>query len=93
MLFAKRTPTVKARATGGTCFASGDASTTRSRPLTTWYRVLEETPRKTPEEQTNTHPHQTKSHMKPKLSFESLNILDEKRTGKFNLIFLYDCSY
>lgn len=52
MLFAKRTPTVKARATGGTCFASGDASMTRSRPLITWYRVLEETPRKTPKKQT-----------------------------------------
>jgi len=47
-LLAKRTPTVKARATGGTCFASGDASTKPSSPLTIWYRVLEETARKTP---------------------------------------------
>lgn len=47
-LLAKRTPTVKARATGGTCFVSGDASTIRSSPLIIWYRVLEETARKTP---------------------------------------------
>lgn len=48
MLFAKRTPTVKAMATGGNCFASDEASTTRSSPVTIWYREFEETPRKTP---------------------------------------------
>lgn len=48
MLLANRTPTVKAIATGGTCLAKGDASTNRSNPLMIWYRVLEETARKTP---------------------------------------------
>lgn len=51
MLLANLTPTVKAIATGGTFFAKGDDSTRRSSPLMIWYRVLDDTARKTPDQQ------------------------------------------
>jgi hypothetical protein len=48
MLFANRTPTVNASATKGTLLEMAEPSTTRSRPLTTWYRVFDEIAMKTP---------------------------------------------
>lgn len=52
MLLANLTPTVKAIATGGTFFPSGDASTRYSSAFTIWYRVFDETARKIPDEKT-----------------------------------------
>jgi len=42
---------VKAIATSGTLFATTDASTRLSRPLMIWYRVLDDTARKNPDQE------------------------------------------